>query len=193
MLIPAESLLKRPVMSLQTGSELARTKSAIIDPRNLTIVAYELEGTLLGEATYLLISDVREISQIGFIVDSADEFVVSDDVIKLKEIINFGFIIEGIAVVDERNRKLGKVDGYIIEAGSFVVQQIRVKRPLLRSLNDTELLINRTQIVNVSNDKITVKNTEVPPEAIHKTTTRSYANPFRGTTPQPEAINTEEH
>ena len=192
MLIPADNLTHMPVMSLQTGSELARTKTALIDPRTLTILAYEVSGPLLDrQPSYLRVVDIREIGNLGFIVDSSDEFVGLDDVIKLKEVHDFGFELNGITVVDEHHRKLGKVHGYVIEAGSFTIQQLQVKRPLLRSLNDTELLVNRSQIVNVTNDAITVKDATAPPEAIQQTV-RNYANPFRQTKPQPEPIDTSE-
>jgi len=192
MLIPAENLTNVPVMSLQTGSELARAAEPLIDPRNLTILAYELSGPLLDDhPSYLRIADIREVSNLGFIVDSSDEFVGLEDIIKLKEVHDFGFKIAAITVVDERHHKLGKVHGYVIEAGSFVIQQLQIKRPLLRSLNDTELLVNRSQIVNVTNDEITVKDATAPPQAIQQTV-RNYANPFRQTKPQAEHIDTSE-
>lgn len=188
MLIPAKNLINSPVMSLQTGTELARTKSALVDPRNLTILAYELSGPLLDiEASYLRVADIREIGNLGFIVDSSDEFVNLDDIIKLKEVLDFDFELIGLNVVDEHGRKLGKINGYVIEAGSFVIQQLQVKRPLLRSLSDTELLVNRSQIVNVTNDTVTVVDATAPPEAITETV-RNYANPFRQTKPQAEHI-----
>ena len=85
MILLGSSLINTPVMGIQTGGELARTKRAIIDPAKLTVIAYELEGPLVGERAKLIrIADVRELSDIGMIVDSSDEFVEPDDVVKLK-------------------------------------------------------------------------------------------------------------
>ena len=87
MLISADRFLNIPVMSLQTGSELARTSREIIDPKNLSIIAYELEGQLLDQRPSLLrIDDVREIGPLGMIIDSTDEIIGIDDVITIKEI-----------------------------------------------------------------------------------------------------------
>ena len=47
MLFPSERFINTPVMSLQTGSELARTARPIINPHTLSVVAYELEGLTL--------------------------------------------------------------------------------------------------------------------------------------------------
>ncbi len=188
MLLSAQQLLNIPVMSLQTGGQLARVASLVIDPRNLTIIAFELDGPALDiRPSFLCLPDVRELSNMGLIVDSSDEFVGLDDVIKVKEVYEFKFTLDDKTVVDEKGRRLGKVTGFSVEPNSFLVKQLNVKRPLLKSLTDTELLIDRTQVVEVSDDKITVKNDEREPAAA-KSTAHAYANPFRGTTPQPEAI-----
>jgi len=167
-------------MSLQTGAELARTKMPIIDPRTLTIIAYELEGQLLDQHPSILrIADVRELSDIGMIVDSSEEFIGVSDVIKLKEIYDLHFPLIGLSVVDDKKHKLGKVEDYSVEMGGFVIQQLTVRRPLLKSLGDSELLIHRSQILEINDTTITVKSAsnEVKDPVPHAS--RAYVNPFR--------------
>lgn len=166
-------------MGLQTGSELAQTERAIIDPRTLEIVAYELSGPLLDMHPSLLrVADVREFSDIGMIVDSSDEFVSPDDIIKLGEIYKLNFTLLGMPVIDKKRHKLGKVEGYTIETSGFLIQQLQVKRPLLKSLNDTQLLIHRTQITEINDSAIIVQSETKPAEPIMHSV-RAYANPFR--------------
>ena len=179
MLLAGTRLIDTPVMGLQTGAELARTSRAIIDPRNLEIVAYEVTGPLLDiHPSLLRVADVREFSDIGMIIDSSDEFVSPDDIIKLGEIYKLNFNLVGMAVIDEKRKKVGKVDGYTIETVGFTVQQLSVKRPLLKSLNDTQLLIHRSQITEINNNAIVI-HSEIKPAEPVLTTVRSYANPFR--------------
>jgi len=167
-------------MGLQTGSELARTSKAIIDPKTLEIVAYELEGPLLNEHPSLLrIADVREFSDIGLIVDSSDEFVNTDDIIKLHDVYELNFNPVGMTVIDEKRHKLGKVDSYTLETGAFLIQQLLVKRPLLKSLNDTHLLVHRTQITEINNNEIIVHSQAEIPEPALEAMRRGYTNPFR--------------
>lgn len=189
MLLLGSRLIHSPVLSLQTGTELARTKTAIIDPRNLTIVAYELEGPLLDQSPSLLrIADIRELSDIGMIVDSSDEFVAPDDVIKLQQIYEYHFQLIGLHVVDDKHHKLGKVTDYTLEVGNFVIEQLNVKRPLLQSLNDSELLVHRSQIVEVTDTEIIIRAADIRPEPVRDAIRNSYANPFRsGHSPQTEA------
>lgn len=180
MLITGSRLIGAPVMGLQTGSELARIKRPIIDPRNLEIIAYEVEGPLLDAHPSLLrVADVREFSDIGIIVDSSDEFVSPEDIVKLDEIYKQNFTLIGKQVINEKHRKLGKVDGYTLETTGFLVQQLNVKRPLLQSLNEPELLVHRTQITEINDRQIVVRSQTSIPEPVKQSVRTAYVNPFR--------------
>lgn len=180
MLLAGSRLIDAPVMGLQTGSELGRLVAPVIDPDSLAILAYEVEGPLLDKSPSLLrIADVREFSDIGVIIDSSDEFVSPEDIIKLGEVYELHFSPVGMKVVDKKHRKLGKVDGYTIETTGFVIQQLSVKRPFFKSLNDTQLLIHRSQIVEINDSEIIVHSeAKVPEPKLHKVQ-NNYVNPFR--------------
>ena len=172
--------MNAPVMGLQTGSELARTSHPVIDPHTLEIIAYELTGPLLTtHPTLLRIADVREFSDIGLIVDSSDEFVAVDDIIKLEEIYNLHFSPVGMPVIDERRHKLGKVDGYTIDTSGFLIQQLSIRRPLFKSFADPQLLIHRTQITEINDKEIIVHSRATIPEPPLETIRSAYTNPFR--------------
>jgi uncharacterized protein YrrD len=180
MLIAGLRLIDAPVMGLQTGSELAKISQPVINPHTLEILAYEIEGPLLDQRPSLLrIADVREFSDIGIIVDSSDEFVSPNDIIKLDEIYQLHFNPVGMHVLDEKRHKIGKVIGYTIETNGFVIQQLNVRRPLLQSLNDTELLIHRTQITEINDNEIIVHSRAKIPEPVMQNVRSAYNNPFR--------------
>lgn len=189
MIILGSALIDTPVMGLQTGLELAKTDRPIIDPKNLTVVAYELKGHNLAHHPSLLrIADVRELGNMGFIVDSDDEFITPDDVIKIEEIYQLNFYLDGMNVIDEKRRKLGKVIDYTLDTTGFVVQQITVKRPMLKSFNDTELVIHRSQIIEINDDAIVVHSEAKVPEPERKDVIGSYVNPFRKTDAAKESV-----
>ena len=167
-------------MSIQTGGEIARTTQAIIDPADLRVLAYSVEGSMLPNAPQLLrLADVRELSDLGFIIDSIDEFVSPDDIISLQKIYQLNFNLIHMAVIDEKRKKLGKIIDFTIDTNTFTVQQLTVKRPLLKSFNDTELIIHRTQIIEINNDEIMVHSeAKVPEPELHEVV-GSYVNPFR--------------
>ena len=187
MLLHGSQLIGTSVMSLQTGGELAQVESAIIDPATLKVVAYVVEGQTIDEhPSLLLVDDIRELSTIGIIIDSNDEFMASDDIIKLKPLYELEFSVIDKHVIDQDGKKLGKVIDYTIDIDSFVIQQLNVRRPLLKSLNDAELLIHRSQIVEINDTQIVVRSGKVKQKKTAVSKGHHYVNPFRQNSPQPQ-------
>lgn len=183
------NLTNFPVLSLHVGGEIARTKKAIIDPEDLKIIAYTLEGAIIQNdpdvGNILDLADVREMSEKGFIVDSADVFTTRDDVIKLDEIMSLDFDLVGLKVIDQRGKKLGKIIDYTIDSGSFMVYQLIVQRPVMASFIDPQLTINRSQIVEIDDFKVTIKHStskvkvKKAKEAPEEEFVPNFSNPFR--------------
>ena len=181
MLLPSTRFIDTPVMSLQTGSELGRTIKPIINPRELSIVAFELHGINLDfDPSLLRINDIREIGPMGMIIDSSDELISVSEVIKIKEIYELNFELVGLKVIDDKKRNVGKVTGFTLDASSFFIQQLQVKRPLLKSFGDTEFLIHRSQVVKITDDYLIVKSPDIRhKEAVAEPTGQMFENPFR--------------
>lgn len=183
MLVLGSKLSQQPIMSLQTGAAVGEISGTIIDPADLSIVAYEVKSALLPGVNYMRIEDARELSDIGFIIDSIDELVQPGDVIKLDDIVNYHFHLRDMRVNDEKGRKLGKIIDYTVDVSTFTVQQLTVRRPILRSLSDTELVVHRSQIIEINNEAIVIHSEAKTPEHTRVTTPGSYVNPFRKTSP----------
>ncbi len=190
MLLLGSQLTGTPVLGLQTGAKLAQITLPLIDPANLKIVAYNLEGPLLSENPSLLMtSDVRELSSLGMIVDSSDEFIGLSDVVKIENLHKLGFNLIGMQVIDEHKHKLGKIEDYSLDSNSFIIEQLNVKRGILMGLTETSLLVHRSQIVEINNRHIIVRTTAKKLEPVMKAERREYVNPFRSPSPQPENSN----
>lgn len=189
MLLLGSRLLNTPVMSLQTGTQLASTVQPVIDPANLRIVAYEIDGPLLSEKpSFLRTADVREYGRLGMIIDSNDEIVGLDDVLHLKKVQQLGFRLIGLAVIDDQKRKLGKIEDYTLETGDFIIQQLTVKRGFFKGIADTGLLIHRSQILEINNKSIVVKSpTKKVAQPVMQALRGDYVNPFRSAQPETEA------
>lgn len=192
MLILGSRLLHSPVMSLQTGTRLAHAERPIIDPANLKILAYEVDGPLLAEKpAFIRTDDIREYGRLGMIIDSNDELVGLDDVIRIKKIYDIKFALIGLHVIDEHRRKLGKVEDYTLDTTNFVIQQLNVKRGLIKGITDTGLLINRTQIIEINDTAVVVRSPSVKSaEPVMQAMRGEFVNPFRGAKPQvkPETL-----
>lgn len=186
MLLPIDHLIDLPVMSLQTGTELARTVQAILDPRQMKIAAFYVDGPLLEDHPSILHpADIRELSDIGMIIDSSDQLMSLEGLVRLEEIIGLKFELIGMKVIDEHKRKLGKVSNYIVEPGDYTIQQIYTQQSLLRSLSTATNIIRRSQIVAVRKDAIIVKSPTVKDEVEEVAqTAQAFVNPFRGSQPE---------
>ena len=173
-------------MSLQTGTRVGAAMAHIIDPRRLTIVAFYCEGPLIDYSPAILhVSDIREFSSIGFIVDSADNVMPQDDLVRLKEILEFKFELIGKQVVESGGRKLGKVANYTVDSESFFIVKLHVQLGLLRSFAQTELIIDRTQIVEINDKHIVVRRATIEDE--QRATMPVIDNPFRKQPGMPRA------
>ena len=160
MLIEGSKLLKYPILSLHTASRIAEVKGLVIDPNFLKVVAFEISAVSSKQRLFLEASSVREFSKMGMIVDSDEEFVEKDDVIKLKETIELGFSLDNMKVVSKKKAMLGRIENFIINTEDFQIMQLIVKRPIYKALIDPELVIGRSDIHEINDSEIIVKSEE---------------------------------
>ena len=190
MLLVGSKMLGMPVVSLHVGGIIANTKEAVIDPEDLRIIAYTLDGPLVKKdpevGDILSSDDVREVSDAGFIVDSTDRFVERGDVVHFDEVMDLRFNLVGLKVVTQDGKKIGKVSDYTLDSSTFMIYQLIVQRPFMSSLIDPELTINRSQIVEIDDFKVTIKHDKaqikVPKEKKKKEEEEfvpNFTNPFR--------------
>lgn len=186
MLTVGSRIVNYPVLSLHIGGEVAKTKRAIVAPEDLKIIAYELEGPLIASpevGNILSTDDVRELSPRGLIIDSLDVLVRRDEVLKLDEVMALNFSLEGLKVVTEKGKKLGKVIDYTFDADSFMVFQLIVQRPLMESFIDPQLTINRSQIIEIDDYKVTIRHeaekVKIRKEQSAEEFVPNFTNPFK--------------
>lgn len=187
MLINGSHLPGFPILSLHVGGEIARVTEAIVNPDTLKIIAFRVDGPLVGHddvGDILPVSSIREVSPLGFIVDSVDELVDGESIVRIKKVLELNFSLVGLKVVTKQREKLGKVSEYIVVAEDWQIYQLIVQRPLMKSFLDPELIIPRSRIVEVNDYEVIVKNekettkskakSDIPADFIP-----NFVNPFR--------------
>ena len=159
MLLLKDRLEGTPIMSLQTGSAIAQVSELIIDPRQLKVVAFYCEGPRLDVHPAILhASDIRELSDVGLIVDSADVIMQPDDLVRLKEILAFKFVLDHKQVATESGSKLGKVATFTLDNETLFIVKLHVRPGGLHAFKTTEFIIDRSQIVQVTDHEVIVKD-----------------------------------
>ena len=150
--------MNRPVMSLRTGSQIGLAETPIINPHNLKILGWWC-NTHDGRQV-LLAEELRQSVPEGLAVN--DEAALSDpaDLVRHQEVLDINFELMDKPVRTKRQR-LGRVSDYSYNDGMFI-QKLYVARPLRKvfSAEDT-LIIDREQIIEVTDKYILVRDTEV--------------------------------
>lgn len=175
-----------PVMSLRTGHQVAAVEKTIINPFDLSVQAFKLSGRRLErpQNSYLLPDDIREISRVGLIIDDSQEIVASTDVVKLQQILDLNFELIGLPVVDKKRRRIGKVLDFTIVGDAMLVYQLIVKRPLFKDFLDPELTIHRSQIAQITQNQVIIKNELAElRELDRQAAIDNFVNPFRNPKP----------
>ncbi|MBR3230646.1 hypothetical protein IKF73_01265 [Candidatus Saccharibacteria bacterium] len=182
MLISSSRLLNATILSVQAGGPIGRISEIIVDPDSLKIIAFRLSGPAIRNPANLLdVSSIREYSTYGLVIDSEDELISSDDVIKIQKVLDLNFKLIDLKVETKKGSKLGRVSDYTLTSNDFVVQQIIVKRPAIKSLIDPELTISRNEIVEITDYKIIIKDEEktLKQRAEKEDFIPNFVNPFR--------------
>ena len=183
MLVTATKLIGAPVLSMQAGGVISHVAEPIIDPDTLKIVAFRLHGGVISrsDTNILDISSIREHSKYGIVIDSVDEIVAPDDIIKIAKILELNFNLIDLKVETKKGSKLGKLINYTVDLDSYIIQQIIVKRPIIKSFTDPELTIHRKEIVEITDYKVIVKDEEkkLKEKAEKEDFVPNFVNPFR--------------
>lgn len=193
MLIKNTSLQGIPVLSIQAGGQIGTVTDIIIDPDSLSIIAFRVQGNVSPGNNILDVTSIRENSSLGLIIDDTDELVAKDDVVRISKAIDLNFKLIDLKVESKKGSKLGKVTSYTVTPEDFIIQQIIVRRPTLKSLMDPELTISRNEIVEVNDYKVIVKDEEkvLKQRAEGEDFIPNFVNPFRSSELSPSPARTE--
>ena len=182
MLVTNTHLIGTPILSVQAGGPIGHIIESIVEPDSLKIIAFILEGPVIPRSTNILdVTSIREYSTYGMVIDNIEELVTPDDVIKIQKVLALNFSLTGLKVETKKGSKLGTVSDFTITNNDFTVQQIIVKRPIIKSFIDPELTISRKEIVEITDYKVIVKDEEktLKSRAEKEDFIPNFVNPFR--------------
>jgi len=146
-------------MSLRVGGQIALAVEPIINPHSLKIIGWWCQADTPGPLV-LLSEHVRDFVSGGLAVDDHDDLSEPQDLVRYREVLEIHFkLIDKL--VKTKHQKLGKVNDFSYNDGMFV-QKLYVARPLHKVLaTDSTLLIDRQQILEVTDQYILVKGSEI--------------------------------
>lgn len=156
MLTLGQPLIGKNIMSLRIGRAIGQVGQAIINPNNLKIEGWHATNLDTKKYVILLSQDVRDILTQGFAVNDYEALTNRHELIRLKEVLAYNFSLIGKQVVSDRRRKIGKVTDYAFDKDTFFIQKLYVGQSIFKSFSGGALIIDRSQIIEITDKKIVV-------------------------------------
>jgi sporulation protein YlmC with PRC-barrel domain len=154
----SENLLNQPVLSLRTGGVVATTLSTVFNPNNLKVEGFYCQDKLSKERLILLYQDIRNIISQGIIVNDHDALTNPETLVRLKDILKINFTLIGKEVITQDKNKVGKVKDYAVDGDSMYVQKLYVGKSIIKSFNASQLSVDRSQILEITDTKIIIQD-----------------------------------
>lgn len=166
MYILANQLKDLAVMSLQTGQPIAVVERPIINPANLEVMALQCAVGRRRQSSVILLRDIRQFATDCIIIDSFDDIEDAKEIVRLREVVKRRFDPIGKQVINESGHRLGKVEDYTINLKTFMLQKLYVHQSLMKSIMFNNLVVDRTQILDVTDRHFTVRDSHATESAL---------------------------
>lgn len=161
MLQLSQTFVKRPVMSLRTGTPVATTIGPIINPTNLKVEGFYCSDDTNRKHTLVLVTqDIRDILPQGFVVNDFDVLVEPAELVRLQPVLRLNFELLGMHVETVSKEKVGKVEDYTTDIDSMFIQKLYVSQSIFKNFSGSNLGIDRTQIVEITSKKVVIHDLE---------------------------------
>jgi len=159
----ASQLIGLPVLSLQNAETITHVTGLIMEIKSLEVIAFSCEPSRdLGKHPVLLLRDIRQVAIDCLLINTAEDLVEAGEIVRLAPLLKRDFDPRGIKVVTDLKRKVGTVEDYTVNLQTYHLQKIYVRRSLVRSWVGASLIIDRAQIIEVSEREFTVRDSTIP-------------------------------
>ena len=154
------AILNVPIISLQTGAVIGVAVRPLINPNNLKIEGWFATNRFVAGTQFLPASELRDIARQGMAVDDQTSLTDFEELPRLAPILRIDYQLIGKTVVTDSKKKLGKVDDYAADLDSMFIQKFYVSPGALKMFTKDQLTINRSQIIEITDKKIVVRDLE---------------------------------
>lgn len=158
MLLLSRDLTNKKVLSLRTNAPIATIVSPIINPNNLKIEGFYCQDRYSKGRLILLVQDIRETLPAGYIVNDHDVLTPGEDLVRLKDVLHINFDPLSKPVETLSGEKVGKVSDYAGEVESMYIQKLYVSQPLYKNLSGGSLIVDRSQINEITPRRIIIND-----------------------------------
>ena len=127
MLIFGHKLSQVPIIDISSGSQIATTSRPVIDWTTLRVVGLLVDHRRRS-GLILTTSDIREYNTELILVNSEDDLIEVEEIIRLRPLVKQDFRLIGAHIKTESGASLGSVSEYSFDPKTFIIQQLYTKR-----------------------------------------------------------------
>lgn len=151
--------MDRPILSIRTSGPVATAIEPIINPKNLKIEGWLCQDSVeKKKQLILLVQELRDILPQGLVVNDHEVLAEPHELIRMQDLLEMHFVLIGKPVEGVSKAKIGKVTDFAVDSSTLYVQKLYVGQSLLKSLAGGNLIVDRNQIVEISNKKIIIQD-----------------------------------
>lgn len=158
MLQLSNAFANKNVMSLRTGTAVARIIRPIINPNNLKIEGFICQDSFNKQELVLLYQDIRELLPQGFVVDDHDVLALPDELVRLHDLLELNFQLIGMQVISQSKERIGKVADFATEVETMFVQKLYISQSVFKTFTGGQLSVDRNQVIEITNHKIVIQD-----------------------------------
>lgn len=158
MLKLSNALQNIPVMSLRTGGAIGTATEIILNPNNLKVEGWYVEDRFNKKKLVLVRSEVRDFGKQGLVINDHEVLEEPAELVRLKPIMDIGFVLNGKQVISQNGTKYGKVSDFAVETESLMVKKIYASQSIIKNFSGGSKSIDRTQIVEITNTHIIIED-----------------------------------
>ncbi|PSO45187.1 hypothetical protein BRC21_00365 [Candidatus Saccharibacteria bacterium SW_7_54_9] len=158
MLMQSRQFQDIRVINMRDGQPTTKILRPIIDPFKLEVAGFYTDHK---PENILLVRNIRELNRKQVMIDDVDALSSKDELPRLKEVLDINYQLGGKRAVTYSKKRLGKVEDYIVDTVSYRIEKIHVHQPVWRSFSGGLLIVDRKQILEVDNHKVTVSDATI--------------------------------
>ncbi len=160
MLLLGATFRDMNVLSLRIGAPIGKVVGHLINPHNLKVDAVWVKIGGHREPLLIIQQNIREVTPDGLIIDDYTSASETDDLVRLQPIIELHFELLDKKVISG-HFSIGKVADYAVDSLDMSIQKLYIKPGLSSVIKSTQLVVDRRQIIEVSQRHIKVSDPKV--------------------------------
>lgn len=164
----ASQIIGAQLFSVHTGSKIGEITGLLVREKDLKLELLVAKVPDSNLVLYLLSNDIRAFDGNKIIIDSYDKLSEAEDLLRHQDIIKTRQNFFGIKVQTQSGKQLGKVKDYSVDITHFFAAKLHIRANLPQRLFHERLIIDRTDIVDMTKDKIIVRDATIKAKSAAK-------------------------